>query len=113
MIMCLRTVDVPPAVRESYLAWIAEGRAVREAHGILAELVCEPSSPAGDTVAVTIWPDPPPSMPGSPPPNATPSPPRQSTRPSTTTRSPRYQVVAGHLNRPALTTAMIPGEEHP
>ena len=40
-----------------YLAWIAEGRAVREAHGILAELVLEPSTPDGDTVVVTIWPD--------------------------------------------------------
>jgi hypothetical protein len=41
MIACLRTVGVPPEVRERYLAWISEGRAVREAHGILAELVLE------------------------------------------------------------------------
>jgi heme-degrading monooxygenase HmoA len=57
MIMCLRTVGVPPEIREKYLAWIAEGRAVREAHGILAELVLEPSTPDGDTVVLTIWPD--------------------------------------------------------
>ena len=52
MIACLRSVGVPPEVRERYLAWISEGRAVREAHGILAELVLDPS--AGD--GVTIWP---------------------------------------------------------
>lgn len=39
MIVCLRTVNVPPETRAQYLAWIAEGRAVREAHGLLAELV--------------------------------------------------------------------------
>ena len=43
VIVCLRTVAVPPDERDRYLAWIAEGRAVREAHGILAELVLEPT----------------------------------------------------------------------
>src|SRR5205085_4873780 len=57
VIVCLRTVDVPGDVRHRYLAWIADGRAVREAHGILAELVCEPASGAGETVVITIWPD--------------------------------------------------------
>ena len=56
MIACLRTVGIPPEVRERYLAWISEGRAVREAHGILAELVLEPSSGDGETVVLTIWP---------------------------------------------------------
>ena len=56
MIACLRTVGVPPEVREPYLAWIREGRAVREAHGILAELVLEPSGGEGETVVLTIWP---------------------------------------------------------
>ena len=37
MIVCLRTVAVPPDVRERYLQWIEQGRAVREAHGLLAE----------------------------------------------------------------------------
>ena len=54
MIACLRTVGVPPGVRDRYLAWISEGRAVREAHGILAELVFE--STDGDTVVLTLWP---------------------------------------------------------
>ncbi len=35
MIACLRTVTVPAGMRERYLAWIGEGRAVREAHRIL------------------------------------------------------------------------------
>ena len=56
MIVCLRTVAVPPDQRNRYLAWIAQGRAVREAHGILAELLLEPTSVDGDTVVVTIWP---------------------------------------------------------
>ena len=56
MIACLRTVGVPPGVRDRYLAWITEGRAVREAHGILAELVFEPSSGEGDIVVLTLWP---------------------------------------------------------
>jgi heme-degrading monooxygenase HmoA len=56
MIACLRTVKVPPEIRERYLAWISEGRAIRETHGILAELVLEPSSGDGETVVLTIWP---------------------------------------------------------
>jgi heme-degrading monooxygenase HmoA len=56
VIVCLRTINVPPAERHRYLQWIAEGRAVREAHGILAELVLEPPDPDGDTVVLTIWP---------------------------------------------------------
>jgi hypothetical protein len=56
VIVCLRTVDVPPAWRERYLAWIAAGREIRQQHGILAELICEPSEPGGDTVVITFWP---------------------------------------------------------
>lgn len=56
MIVCLRTVGVPPAERDRYLEWIAAGRAVREAHGILAEWVLEPSTGDGKTVVVTVWP---------------------------------------------------------
>jgi len=56
MIVCLRTVVVPPEWQERYLAWIDAGRAIREQHGILAELVCEPAEPGGETVVITIWP---------------------------------------------------------
>jgi heme-degrading monooxygenase HmoA len=56
VIVCLRTVRVPPEHREANLGWIADGRALREAHGILAELVLDPSTVNGDTVVVTIWP---------------------------------------------------------
>jgi heme-degrading monooxygenase HmoA len=56
MIVCLRTVAVPPDQRDRYLNWIAEGRAAREAHGILAEWVLEPASGHGETVVVTVWP---------------------------------------------------------
>ena len=38
MIACLRTLDIPEGERSRFLAWIAEARSVREAHGILAEL---------------------------------------------------------------------------
>ena len=57
MIVCLRTVAVPPDVRSRYLQWIADGRAVRQQHGILAELVLEPSAGEGETVVITLWPD--------------------------------------------------------
>jgi heme-degrading monooxygenase HmoA len=57
MIVCLRTVDVPAAQRTRYLAWITEGRRIREMHGILAELVLEPATGDGDTIVVTIWPN--------------------------------------------------------
>ena len=57
MIVCLRTVTVPANERARYLDWIAEGRTVRQAHGILAELVCEPTTADVDTVVITIWPD--------------------------------------------------------
>ena len=56
MIACLRTVVVPPETRARYLAWIDEGRVVREAHGILAELVLEPANRENETVVLTIWP---------------------------------------------------------
>ena len=56
MIVCIRTVRVPGEVRERFLAWINDGRAVRQAHGILAEWVLEPSRGDGDTVVVTLWP---------------------------------------------------------
>ena len=56
MIACLRSVVVPEAQRARYLEWIAEGRAVRQAYGILAELVLEPSSADGETVVLTLWP---------------------------------------------------------
>jgi len=56
MIVCLRTVGVPAEQRERYLAWIVEGRAVRQQHGILAELVLEPSDGEGETVVMTAWP---------------------------------------------------------
>jgi hypothetical protein len=56
LIACLRTVTVPDEERGRYLDWIAEGQAVRQAHGILAELVLEPSNLEGDTVVVTLWP---------------------------------------------------------
>ena len=56
MIVCLRTVVIPPEWRERYLAWIDAGRAIRQQHGILAELVCEPAGADGETVVVTVWP---------------------------------------------------------
>jgi heme-degrading monooxygenase HmoA len=56
VIICLRTVAVPPEWRERYLAWIEAGRAIRQQHGILAELVCEPADGTGDTVVITAWP---------------------------------------------------------
>lgn len=55
MIACLRTVAVPPEERERFLDWIAGNRSVREAHGILLELVLEPAD-GGETVVITAWP---------------------------------------------------------
>jgi hypothetical protein len=56
VIVCLRTVAVPAEWRDRYLAWIDAGRAIRQQHGILAELVCEAAGPGGDTVVITVWP---------------------------------------------------------
>lgn len=56
MIVCLRTLAMPASERAAYLCWINDGRAVREAHGILAEWVLEPTAGDGDTVVVTVWP---------------------------------------------------------
>jgi heme-degrading monooxygenase HmoA len=56
VIVCWRTVAVPPDQRGRYLSWVAEGRTVREAHGILAEWVLEPAGGDGNTVVVTVWP---------------------------------------------------------
>jgi heme-degrading monooxygenase HmoA len=54
VIVCLRTVSVPPVWRDRYLAWIDAGRHIRQQHGILAELICEPVE--GETVVITVWP---------------------------------------------------------
>jgi heme-degrading monooxygenase HmoA len=106
VIVCLRTINVPPAERHRYLEWIAEGRAVREAHGILAELVLEPPDPDsdGDTMVLTVWPshevfD---AWIATPERDASPTP--TSTGPSTTapppaTRSPAGTSVAGEPSR--------------
>jgi heme-degrading monooxygenase HmoA len=56
VIVCLRTVAVPAEMRDRYLQWIADGRAVREAHGLLAEWILEPPDGHDDTVVVTVWP---------------------------------------------------------
>lgn len=56
MIVCIRTVGIPDHVGTRYLQWIADGRAIRESHGLLAEWVLEPCSGDGDTVVVTVWP---------------------------------------------------------
>lgn len=103
MIVCLRTVGVPPAWRERYLDWIAAGRGVREQHGILAELVCEPTLD-GDVVVVTVWPshevfD---AWIATPERDAlTASEVHQAVSYGPITR---YDVTGGYLNLPALTT---------
>lgn len=113
MIICLRTVAVPPEVRDRYLTWIDEGRAVRQAHGILAELVCEPSSGDGDTVVITIWPD-----------HETfdawiATPERDSLTASDVHHAvdyrpiTRHDVAAGYLNLPGLHLADPTTKEHP
>lgn len=55
MIVCLRTVAVPAAERARYLASINAARAAKEAHGILAEWVLEPSSAAPERDRLTAW----------------------------------------------------------
>lgn len=113
MIVCLRTVEVPADVRDPYLAWIDDGRAVREAHGILAELVCEPSSGDGETVVITVWPD-----------HATfdawiATPERDALTASTVHQAvdhrpiSRYDVTGGYLNLPGLHEADPTPEEDP
>ena len=56
MIACIRSVAIPAHERERFLRWIRENRAVREAHGLLFELVLEPTDTEGETVVVTAWP---------------------------------------------------------
>ena len=111
MIVCLRTVAFPAAMRQRYLAWIAEGRAIREAHGIVAELVCEPTSDDADTVVITMWPD-----------HATfdawiATPERDALTASDVHRAveyhpiTRYDVVAGYVNLDGLADADVVGKE--
>ena len=47
---------MPAEWRDRFLRWIADGREIREAHGIVAEWVLEPSDATGQTVVVTVWP---------------------------------------------------------
>jgi heme-degrading monooxygenase HmoA len=88
MIVCLRTVVVPPEWHQRYLAWIADGRAIRRQHGILAELVCEPATPGGETVVITVWPSHKVFDAWIATPHRDASPPARSTRRSPTSRSP-------------------------
>jgi len=104
MIVCLRTVVVPSEWRERYLAWIDAGRRVRQQHGILAELVCEPADGTGETVVITVWPshDVFDAWIATPHRDAlTASDVHQAVtyRPIT-----RYDVTGGYLNLPGLTT---------
>ena len=113
MIVCVRTVGVPAQVRDRYLAWIDDGREVRQAHGILAELVCEPSSGEGETVVITVWPDHAmfDAWIATPERDAlTASDVHQAVdyRPIT-----RYDVVGGYLNLPGLQQADASPEETP
>src|SRR5438105_11009022 len=71
MIMCVRTVRIPPEARERFLAWIDENRQLREEHGILFEMVLGRSpkqnpaktlqrpdpqaSPEDDALVLTAW----------------------------------------------------------
>ena len=113
MIVCLRTVDIPAAMRRRYLDWIADRRGPRERHGMLAELVCEPASGDGDTVVITIWPD-----------HATfdawiATPERDALTASDVHQAvdyhpiTRYDVLGGYVNRSAVTAVAAAGEEHP
>jgi heme-degrading monooxygenase HmoA len=97
-------VVVPPEWCERYLAWIAEGRAIRQQHGILAELVCEPAEPGGKTVVITVWPshqvfDAWIATPHRDALTASEVHQAVSYRPIT-----RYEVTGGYLNLPDLTT---------
>lgn len=56
MIICLRNVVIPKGVRTNYLKWIRDGKDTREAHGLIAEWVLEPSVAEGDAVVITVWP---------------------------------------------------------
>jgi len=54
VIVCLRTALVPPQWTARYLVWMQAGGELRKGHGILAELVCEPTDPAGDIVVIAV-----------------------------------------------------------
>ena len=104
MIVCLRTVVVPPEWRARYLTWIEDGRQIRQHHGILAELVCEPSQDTADTVVITVWPshevfDAWIATPERDALTATEVHEAVTYRPIT-----RYDVPGGYLNLPGLTT---------
>jgi heme-degrading monooxygenase HmoA len=112
MIICLRTVLVPPEWRERYLAWIDAGREIRQQHGILAELVCEPGE--GETVVITVWPshevfDAWIATPHRDALTASEVHQAVSYRPIT-----RYEVTGGYLNLPGLTVhgPNLPAEEN-
>ena len=111
MIVCLRTVKIREPERARFLHWIADGRRVREAHGILAELVVEPTTSDGDTVVITMWP----SHEVFDAWIATPDRDRLtasdvhqavSYQPIT-----RYEVTGGYLNLPGLAAAPAPADQ--
>jgi heme-degrading monooxygenase HmoA len=55
VIVCLRTVTVPPEERRRFLGWIAQNRDLRQRHGILLEWVLQ-SEGGDETVVATAWP---------------------------------------------------------
>lgn len=56
MIVCLRSAGVPAPERARFQEWIQDNRRVRQDHGLLFELVLEPSSVGGDTLVIAAWP---------------------------------------------------------
>jgi hypothetical protein len=71
LIVCVRSVRIPPAAHKGFFAWIEEYRGLRERHGILLELVLDrsprqntakamPPDPVGpheetDALVITAW----------------------------------------------------------
>ncbi len=56
MIVGVCPVAVPPSEHAQSPGVDQRAAVVRQAHGLLAEWVLEPSSGQGETVVVTVWP---------------------------------------------------------
>ena len=97
---------------EVFDAWIDAGRQIRQQHGILAELVCEPADGDTDTVVITVWPshevfDAWIATPHRDTLTASDVHQAVSYRPIT-----RYELTGGYLNLPGLTIHDPNPEEH-
>ncbi len=54
-LVCIRTVEIPPANEQAFFLWIQSNRELRLRYGILMERILKPSDGQGEWLIITMW----------------------------------------------------------